>query len=185
MDDLALKQLKVPDLKRILADAGISVPSRLNKADLVARIQAEPDALAVFRAQHQPASAPSPAPPAATRPSPAPSPAAAPAQTASSTPPPVSAADAELEKRKARAARFGIPLIKPPPVLSEVRSFSLLFSSCAYLYFRRRESSGLVRNALALNLPPSSTSTKKNALPPSQSTQKSSKNAENARNASA
>ncbi|KAF5352003.1 hypothetical protein D9756_007369 [Leucocoprinus leucothites] len=125
--DSALKQLKVADLKRILADAGLSAPARAKKEDLTARILASPAALAVFRAQYQPDAEPQPAEvvpdaepdtAAATAPTPAPAPAPAPTPDVESATPAAKAAvpeDAEFEKRKARAARFGIDLVNPPP----------------------------------------------------------------------
>lgn len=48
------KALKVVDLKEILNRAGVSIPSKSNKNDLIARILASPAALDVYHAQHSP-----------------------------------------------------------------------------------------------------------------------------------
>lgn len=48
------KALKVVDLKHILNRAGVSIPSKSNKNDLIARILASPAALDAYNAQHSP-----------------------------------------------------------------------------------------------------------------------------------
>lgn len=48
------KALKVVDLKNILHSAGVSIPSKSNKNDLIARILASPVALDAYNAQHSP-----------------------------------------------------------------------------------------------------------------------------------
>ncbi|KXN90223.1 [Pyruvate dehydrogenase [acetyl-transferring]]-phosphatase 1, mitochondrial [Leucoagaricus sp. SymC.cos] len=87
--DSALKQLKVPDLKRILADAAVAAPSRATKADLVARILDSPAAQAVYRAQYRPDADPpaEPQPPPAPAPAPEPAPPPAPAAAPAPSPP--------------------------------------------------------------------------------------------------
>ncbi|KZT19898.1 hypothetical protein NEOLEDRAFT_1182999 [Neolentinus lepideus HHB14362 ss-1] len=165
--DSKLKALKVVDLKDILQKASVPLPSKANKADLIAVIQAHPAAIAEFEkriggASSKAASA-APAAPAATPQAapkavhvasqpiapPSSSKPASTAKTASkvattapvtastsqtpSTPttsikpdtdasatetkpdaPTKSVEDEELEKRKARAARFGLPLVEKP-----------------------------------------------------------------------
>ncbi|KAJ8488896.1 hypothetical protein ONZ51_g3238 [Trametes cubensis] len=156
--DAKLKALKVVELKDILNKAGVAIPSKANKQDLIAKIIASPAAVDVYNQQHGPAPteaapnaskpaskaqqnsevpppAPTPAAAEPTKPSkPAstakPSPATKPAsqaapkqsdaptsppkeQTASSTTSAQPSADEEAEKRKARAARFGIPVVEP------------------------------------------------------------------------
>ncbi|KAH9935406.1 uncharacterized protein B0H18DRAFT_1207035 [Fomitopsis serialis] len=174
--DAKLKALKVVDLKDILTRAAVSIPSKSNKNDLIARILASPAALDVYNAQHSPkapdavpgqpekqqtqperdevvclsvflsrrakvysvatfraspttcsASAaqnthpPSPArPQVATSPPSKPassvahaSPSTAVALASNATSTPKSAEDEEFERRKARAARFGLPLVEP------------------------------------------------------------------------
>ncbi|KAH9831211.1 uncharacterized protein C8Q71DRAFT_861944 [Rhodofomes roseus] len=157
--DAKLKALKVVDLKDILTRAGVSVPSKSNKNDLIARVLASPAALDVYNAQHSPkapvatseklteqqpqptrdeppSEPPSqPTPPAATPNSPARAPVkptSSAAQVTPDTPSTETAAtpnasksaeDDELERRKARAARFGLPLVEPsktPPESKKV-----------------------------------------------------------------
>ncbi|KAF9484446.1 hypothetical protein BDN70DRAFT_928323 [Pholiota conissans] len=139
--DAKLKALKVADLKAVLAAAHVPVPAKATKTDLIARIQASPPALAAYNAlypqddllappevvdwnEDQPEPEPAPVVVAAPASPPKPAPASAPAPVAA-TPvdPPVvapvtaSAADVdpEVEKRRQRAARFGIPFVEPKP----------------------------------------------------------------------
>ncbi|KAI0342057.1 hypothetical protein BDW22DRAFT_1358183 [Trametopsis cervina] len=145
-----LKALKVVELKEILSKAQVAVGGKANKADLIAKILASPQALAVLEgnsssspAQSTPAPVAQPAAPQPSVNSASPSSAAtlapvskvAPESAATSAPtlPPKSKAappetsvtetstvdgaqgeeeDPELAKRKARAARFGIPLVE-------------------------------------------------------------------------
>lgn len=130
--DAKLKALKVVDLKSILATASVSVPAKATKSDLITRILASKPALAAYATLYptddlltlpeeidwnadQPTpppklttSNPTPAPPAATIPVPAVSPPVNTSTPASTT------VDPELEKRRQRAARFGIPLVEAP-----------------------------------------------------------------------
>ncbi|KAF8891655.1 phosphatase 2C-like domain-containing protein [Infundibulicybe gibba] len=124
-----LKALKVVDLRDILTRASISAPQKSNKQDLIARIVAHPEALAVYNQLHGPKpsddllappedeACPAPAP----EPAPAPAPVQAPNPTTTSAPAPTPAAapaaDDELQRRRRRAERFGIPLVpeKPTP----------------------------------------------------------------------
>ncbi|KAK7472858.1 hypothetical protein VKT23_000966 [Stygiomarasmius scandens] len=134
MSDISakLKALKVNDLKQILQKAAVSVPAKSNKADLIARIVASPAALDVYNAQHpsespnddllappeevdwsaedvsstQVKETPKPAEP------PVPAPAPVPQQHPEATNPSVAPEDPELEKRRKRAERFGIPLVE-------------------------------------------------------------------------
>ncbi|KAH8083817.1 hypothetical protein BXZ70DRAFT_958281 [Cristinia sonorae] len=142
--DAQLKALKVVDLKTILAAAKVTIPAKANKADLVARILASPDALHVFNSQNAnpaPASVPqgaavssqsvpsdaqdvpdSPATSATLQSTPA----ADPVESKSvPAPQPVTVApattvdeDDELAKVKARAKRFGLeePTALPKPL---------------------------------------------------------------------
>lgn len=48
------KALKVADLKEILKKASVSAPPKLTKADLIARILAEPAAVDAYNALHNP-----------------------------------------------------------------------------------------------------------------------------------
>ncbi|KAF9451248.1 protein serine/threonine phosphatase 2C [Macrolepiota fuliginosa MF-IS2] len=107
-----LKALKVADLRRILADAGAPAPARATKADLVARITDNDAAQLIYQSRYNPQQEQQQEQqeqlPEPTLPTPAPP---SPAQEPDK---PLSPADAELEKRKARAARFGIPLVATP-----------------------------------------------------------------------
>ena len=123
-----LKQLKVADLRAVLARADEQAPAKATKADLIARILASQPAQDAYRELHEPWVPPclfgrllivyrdvaqeapveaveEEAQPAPEEPAPEPTPDATPAEA------PV---DAELERRKARAARFGIPLVEQP-----------------------------------------------------------------------
>lgn len=51
----ARKALKVADLKEILKKASVSPPPKATKADLVAKIVAEPAAVDAYNALHNPA----------------------------------------------------------------------------------------------------------------------------------
>ncbi|PSS37883.1 hypothetical protein PHLCEN_2v351 [Hermanssonia centrifuga] len=147
-----LKALKVVDLKDILARAQVSITSKANKSDLIAKILASPAALNVYKEQHDPKTAlvskpavPSPSedeqqPEAPPQDAAVPYAPSSPPKSVSSTarvpvmaahraplqtvppiiaaPPPTTpqtaeAEDHELAKRKARAARFNIPLVDP------------------------------------------------------------------------
>lgn len=50
--DAKLKSLKVVDLKDILAKAAVSAPAKANKQELIARIVASPQAIAVYNKQY-------------------------------------------------------------------------------------------------------------------------------------
>jgi len=116
--DSAVKQLKVPELRRILADAGVAVSPRAKKDALVNAVLNDKNALELFSTRHCQPPDPTTVPDA-----PAPAPPTPPASTAESMENP---ADSELDKRKARAARFGIPLVNPFP---DVRFFLCLCSA--------------------------------------------------------
>ncbi|KAJ6593756.1 hypothetical protein B0H19DRAFT_1205205 [Mycena capillaripes] len=131
-----LKTLKVADLKDILAKAQQPPPPKATKPDLIARILASKEATDVYNAKFAPkddllappedldwdvdqkpqtaapAAKPPPAPGAAN-----PAPVSTPAATAPATDAPSAATteDIELEKRRQRAARFGVPLVEPRP----------------------------------------------------------------------
>ncbi|KAJ8507912.1 hypothetical protein ONZ45_g9756 [Pleurotus djamor] len=134
--------LKVVELKDILTKSNTSFPPKANKQDLIQRILSTPAALDQYSKQHSiPTSATDdllalpddvdwnedltstePAVPAEPTPSsppkpPAPTPvAAATATETADAPPPADAtpsADPELDARKRRAERFGIPLVEP------------------------------------------------------------------------
>ncbi|KAK0467211.1 uncharacterized protein EV420DRAFT_672152 [Desarmillaria tabescens] len=137
-----LKALKVVDLKAILATASVSLPAKANKQDLINTILASQAALDAYNTLHDvpvvevaPPKAPEkkaePPTPVKAKPAeppkmppkaePVTEPAAAAAPPASVPAPvePATAAEAdvdpELEKRKQRAARFGIPLVESKP----------------------------------------------------------------------
>ncbi|EUC58654.1 hypothetical protein RSOL_270790 [Rhizoctonia solani AG-3 Rhs1AP] len=167
-----LKALKVADLKEILTKSSTPIPSKANKADLIAKILATPDALKLAGGDPAPATTEAPAeapakpvdddllappdefdwdgtnekpeagmsaeakpaaesvPAPATEPTPATTTAPTegdatkPAEGYTSTPAEgeskpaegdaAKPVDEELERRKARAARFGVPLIENP-----------------------------------------------------------------------
>ncbi|QRW21286.1 CAP-Gly domain protein [Rhizoctonia solani] len=146
------KLTQVAELKEILTKSSTPIPSKANKADLIAKILATPDALKLAGGGEAAAPAPAPAAAAAAEPvapaAPAPAAEAAanrfdwegtgakpdtgasaeakpaePASTTESTPAPTKEdaskstkrkPNEELERRKARAARFGIPLVENP-----------------------------------------------------------------------
>jgi len=129
-----LKALKVADLKEILKKASVSFPPKATKADLIAKVLAEPAAVNVYNALHNPTGA-TPQQDAPSKPksvakpntsainppvSPKKAQEHAPAPNLGSTTTPVTdpavattPEDPELEKHKARATRFGIPLVEP------------------------------------------------------------------------
>ncbi|KAI0058065.1 hypothetical protein BV25DRAFT_1919599 [Artomyces pyxidatus] len=140
-------KLHVADLKDVLARAHVAAPARATKADLVAKILASPDALAAYSHKYSPppqvdvpappvvsstpnepqvAQAPTPAPVTVSAPAPAPAAPSSPpkptvaqsAPTAADTPAPTAPVDDEAQKRAARAARFGIPLVEQKPKVS-------------------------------------------------------------------
>ncbi|KAF8224981.1 hypothetical protein L208DRAFT_1425676 [Tricholoma matsutake] len=110
--DSNLKALKVIDLRAILSKASVPFPAKANKQDLIARIVASQQATQIYYQLHpdkylsfflsfclveQVVSSPDP-------PQPTPPP-----------PPPLDTPkDEEAEKRRQRAARFGIPIVQPP-----------------------------------------------------------------------
>lgn len=117
--DAKLKALKVPELKAVLAAAGVPLPSKANKADIIAAIIASQPALDAYYALHEPEHAavtttkePEPVVEEAASPPKTAEPAepAAPAPAEDAAP---AAVDVEAEKRKQRAARFGIPVVEP------------------------------------------------------------------------
>ncbi|KAE9401564.1 hypothetical protein BT96DRAFT_817734 [Gymnopus androsaceus JB14] len=132
--DAKLKSLKVVDLKQILSKAGVSAPAKANKSDLISKILASQEAIDAYNAQY-PSETPNddllappedldwnadevpsskveePAKPAAEPPQPTIEPEKAADTTESAT----TTEDAELEKRRQRAARFGIPLVESKP----------------------------------------------------------------------
>ncbi|KAK0489116.1 hypothetical protein IW261DRAFT_1443252 [Armillaria novae-zelandiae] len=126
-----LKALKVVDLKAILATASVSLPAKANKQDLINTILASQPALDAYNTLHDvpvqadppkaPAKKAEPSTPAKAKPVEAPpkeEPVAEPtaeAEPAAVEPTPAAVEDPELEKRKIRAARFGIPLVEPKP----------------------------------------------------------------------
>ncbi|KAK0202773.1 hypothetical protein DFS33DRAFT_1488866 [Desarmillaria ectypa] len=135
-----LKALKVVDLKAILATASVSLPAKANKQDLINTILASQAALDAYNTLHDvPVQVDPPKPPEKKAQPPIPVKAkpseppkippkaepatepvtAAPPVSVSAAPEPAMAADAdvdpELEKRKQRAARFGIPLVEFKP----------------------------------------------------------------------
>uniref|UniRef100_V5ET55 SAP domain-containing protein n=1 Tax=Kalmanozyma brasiliensis (strain GHG001) TaxID=1365824 RepID=V5ET55_KALBG len=133
-----LQSLKVAELKALLTTAGLGVSG--NKPDLIARLLENPSATASLgggEAAPAPAStaapsAPAPAPvaPAASTATPAAAPAApAPAPAADETGPSEEqrrqALILELEKRKARAAKFGTPLGEAERKLERAIKFGL------------------------------------------------------------
>ncbi|KAL0581848.1 hypothetical protein V5O48_000216 [Marasmius crinis-equi] len=104
-----LKALKVVDLKAILNKANQPPPAKANKQDLISRILASQEAIAVYNAEHgeiEDIPEPEPEPELEAEPEPAVEP------TPTEPPPvvdPTPPADPEEEKRRKRAERFGIP----------------------------------------------------------------------------
>ncbi|OJT13410.1 hypothetical protein TRAPUB_10045 [Trametes pubescens] len=119
----AEKALKVVDLKDLLNKAGTPIPSKANKQDLINKILATPAAVDVYNQQHGGAPAQTTSKPALKAPE-KPQASEEPARvseepTLSSTSTVdtaeiINAQDEEAERRKARAARFGIPIVEPP-----------------------------------------------------------------------
>ncbi|KAJ7084276.1 hypothetical protein B0H15DRAFT_951526 [Mycena belliarum] len=140
-----LKTLKVVDLKDILAKAAQPPPQKATKSDLIARILASKDAVAVYNQkfapkddllappedldwdvdqanppdQPNPSAASAAAAKTASKPAPvavpAPASPTAPASAPTPAPAPSETEDAELEKRRKRAERFGVPLVEAKP----------------------------------------------------------------------
>ncbi|KAH8828401.1 hypothetical protein DL96DRAFT_1174955 [Flagelloscypha sp. PMI_526] len=126
--DAALKSLKVTDLKAILQKASISIPAKSNKSDLIGIISSNQASINVYNQTYMPTPQASEAPktseptaesvPAAAEPVSTP---AAPTSTDAPVPPEGPSDDAaatldpEEEKKKQRAARFGIPYVAPKP----------------------------------------------------------------------
>ncbi|GAC93017.1 predicted RNA binding protein [Pseudozyma hubeiensis SY62] len=133
-----LQSLKVAELKSLLTSAGLAVSG--NKPDLIQRLLENPGATASLDGGAAAESAPVAAP-APTAAAPAPAAAAAPTQAAEPTPAPedsyntTSASESEetrrqaliveLEKRKARAAKFGQPLGEAEQKLERAIKFGL------------------------------------------------------------
>lgn len=139
-----LKPLKVADLRRILAAANSPPPARATKADLVARILDSKDAQDAYFSlyppqQQQPPPAPQPLP--AQQPPPPPPPPQQQQQQQQQPPPDASLSPEalELEKRKARAARFGIPLVNSPPGVRPALSLLSLPLLTVVLGFRKTQ----------------------------------------------
>ncbi|KAJ3158937.1 hypothetical protein HDU86_002106 [Geranomyces michiganensis] len=120
MTAVTAKQMKVPELKAELTKAGL--PTTGNKADLLARLLAHLETQATPTTSAPASSAPASAATAAT--SPAPNATAAPAAVVPETSKPAAApakpidptGKTDEELRRARAARFGIPInevVKP------------------------------------------------------------------------
>lgn len=111
--DAKLKALKVADLKAILAKAEVQAPAKATKADLIARIlesQQAQDAYAQIYEPEEDASEP------VVEVEEEPETTAENAEAASEAPAeatPAAPADPELEARRKRAERFGIPLVEP------------------------------------------------------------------------
>jgi SAP domain-containing ribonucleoprotein len=109
--DAKLKALKVADLKAVLAKAQVQAPAKATKADLIARIlesQPAQDAYAQIYEPEQDASEP-----AAEVEEEEPEPAAEVEAETPAEPAPSAPVDPELEARRKRAERFGIPLVEP------------------------------------------------------------------------
>ncbi|KAF8920011.1 hypothetical protein CPB85DRAFT_1276390, partial [Mucidula mucida] len=133
--DAKLKVLKVADLKAILAAAGVPLPSKANKADLIAAIIASDPALEAYHALHgsehsepvtkpeakapvaKPVSKPPSKEPVTEQPAAEPEPPAAVSAPSTVAEPSADSLDSEEAKRKIRAERFGIPLVDPSSVL--------------------------------------------------------------------
>ncbi|KIY74230.1 hypothetical protein CYLTODRAFT_67 [Cylindrobasidium torrendii FP15055 ss-10] len=135
-----LKALKVPELKAIITASEVSVTSKANKGDLIAAIIASQKAVSTYYALHDPEGQPEShaaepeeaqtqeepvvsAPPkedvpAQATPAEAKKPASSNANKADASAEASKTdvvVDVELEKRKARAARFQIPLVEKVP----------------------------------------------------------------------
>lgn len=124
--DAHLKTLKVPELKAVLAAAAVQVPARATKADLIAKIIAEPAAVAAYKKAHAPEEveeeveevveevaeepADEPVAEAVVEATPEVPDAAAPA------------VNEEEEKRRKRAERFGIPVVAPAAPKTRTRA---------------------------------------------------------------
>lgn len=52
--EAALKALKVPELKHILHAASVSLSGKQNKADLISKILASPQAIDTYNAKYKP-----------------------------------------------------------------------------------------------------------------------------------
>ncbi|CAA7259280.1 unnamed protein product [Cyclocybe aegerita] len=148
--DAKLKALKVVDLKHILATATVPAPAKATKSDLITRILASKPAQDAYASLYppddllappeevdwnvdQPETAPAPVPvPAAPAsppkaasvavPTPAPTATTTTDTTTTVTSATASDIDPELEKRRARAARFGIPLVEPKQPKTQKRT---------------------------------------------------------------
>ncbi|KAG5646323.1 hypothetical protein DXG03_003920 [Asterophora parasitica] len=133
-----LKALKVAELRELLTKAAVLFASKINKADLIAKVLASQPAIDVYHSLHgttdllsppeeheqvlqpPPEAAPvEPSPAAASPPVPVQKPASVdendvtPPENATVTPP-TAPEDPEEEKRRKRAERFGIPYVEPP-----------------------------------------------------------------------
>ncbi|EAU91379.1 hypothetical protein CC1G_07414 [Coprinopsis cinerea okayama7 len=125
--DAKLKALKVADLKAILTKAGNPAPAKATKADLVSRILASDNAQEAYRQLHEPqleqhdtVDASNDAPVEEEEEEEQPPPAEEAEQVEEAQPEAAetcateaTAVDPELEARKRRAERFGIPLVEP------------------------------------------------------------------------
>lgn len=138
-----LASLKVADLKQLLTAAGLPVSG--NKPDLIQRLLENPAATASLGGGAPAVASPAPTPAAVAAPAPAaPSPAPVDASTPAPAPAPEAASNgqtteapqqseeerrqaliAELEKRKARAAKFGQPLGEAERKLERAIKFGL------------------------------------------------------------